>query len=254
MFLISGLADIGIKRSINQDSIYTAKVKTSIGEVVFSCVCDGMGGLKHGEIASSSVVNAFRQWVHNQLKFLTTKQINKEDVIEQWSVIIAEQNNILRNYGISENISLGTTLTALLIAENDYFVVNVGDSRLYEITPQVNIITKDHTFVQQEVDAGRMTEAEAAVSKQKHILTRCIGVTERAEPDFYFGKLKKNAIYMICSDGFRHKITNEELSGYLNAEQIETEAELNRRGEFLIGLNKERLERDNISVAMVVSK
>ena len=59
---------------------------------------------------------------------------------------------------------------------------------------------------------------------------------------------------MICSDGFRHKITNEELSAYLNAEQIETEAELNRRGEFLIGLNKERLERDNISVAMVVSK
>lgn len=254
MFLISGLSDIGIKRSINQDSVYITKIQTSIGEVIFSCVCDGMGGLKHGEIASASVVHAFRQWVHNQLKFLTTKQINQKDIVEQWSIIIAEQNNILRNYGTSENISLGTTLTALLIVQNDYFVVNIGDSRLYEITSNVNIVTKDHTFVQQEIDAGRMTKEEAEISKQKHILTRCIGVTECAEPDFYFGKLKKNAVYMICSDGFRHKITNNELSMYLNAKEIQDESELNRRGEFLIGLNKERLERDNISVAMVASK
>lgn len=254
MFLISGLSDVGIKRSVNQDSVYITKIHTSIGEVVFSCVCDGMGGLKHGEIASASVAYAFRQWVHDQLKFLTTAHIKQRDIVEQWSVIIAEQNNILRNYGINEEISLGTTLTALLIAQDKYFAVNIGDSRLYEIARTVNIITKDHTFVQQEIDAGRMTEEEAAVSKQKHILTRCIGVNEHAEADFYFGKLKKNAIYMICSDGFRHKITSDELSTYLNAEEISEEAELSRRGEYLIGLNKERLERDNISIAMVVSK
>lgn len=254
MFWISGLSDVGIKRSINQDSVYVTQLNTSLGEAVFACVCDGMGGLKHGEIASASVVHAFRQWVHSRLRYLTTAPIRQEDVFGQWSGIIAEQNEFLRNYGALEGISLGTTLTALLIVQDAYFAVNIGDSRLYEITHKVKQLTKDHTYVQQEIDAGRMTEEEAKTSRQKHILTRCIGAGESTCPDFYFGKTKKRAVYMLCSDGFRHEITNEELSEYLSFKRIKSEAELHRRGELLIELNKERLEKDNISVAMVASK
>ena len=254
MFLISGLSDIGIKRSINQDSVYITRLQTSSGEMVFACVCDGMGGLKHGEIASSLVIYAFRSWVHERLKYLTNTQFSQKDIIEQWSAIIAEQNDIIRRYGLSENILLGTTLTAILISQNDYFAVNIGDTRLYEITHESKIITKDHTFVQQEIDAGRMTKEEAEVSKRKHVLSRCVGIEESAEIDFYFGRVKKNAVYLICSDGFRHKVSCEEMAMYLNPEQIHTQLELNRKGEFLIELNKQRIEKDNISVAMVVSK
>lgn len=254
MFLVSGSSDKGIKRSINQDSILCIKMDTPKGEVVFVAVCDGMGGLQHGELASATVMYAFRKWVYEELPSMLSDGLKKQAVTECWKRIIEDCNRKILVYGEDGGITLGTTATVCLFAGSEYILANIGDSRAYEIGKKTSQLTHDHTFVQQEVDCGRMTKQEASESRQQNILTKCIGARPDAEPDFFYGKIKKNAVYMFCSDGFRHKIGEQELAIHLNGKNLNSGDQLKQKELCLIELNKERLETDNISVVTVLSK
>lgn len=254
MFYISGSSDVGIRRKINQDSIIVQKMESSIGEMVFACICDGMGGLQSGELASATVLLAFKRWIYEKLPLLTNRNIEQNDIIEQWTNIIDVYNQKILLYGQNYKISLGTTLTAALFTESEYFIVNIGDTRAYEVGKKLKQITHDHSFVQQEVDCGRMSPEEARISKRNNILTRCIGVKKNVTPDFFFGKIKNNAAYVLCSDGFRHKISDQEILSYFNADNHSSSEDLKNTEISLIELNKIRLETDNISVVTVIKK
>lgn len=253
-FYISGTSDIGIKKPINQDSFFVKKMNTSIGTVVFGCVCDGMGGLENGELASATVLYGFDEWLHHSLPLLTTQRIQESEITKQWRKIIDENNDKIRSYGQEQGVSLGTTLTAILLTEHNYFIVNVGDTRAYKIKNKTTQITKDHSLVQQEVDSKRMTAEEAKTAKNKNVLTQCIGVKEAVYPDFYFGKTEKNTTYMLCTDGFRHKLSDEEIYKNLSAKYIKKQDDIKGKEEMLIGYNKERRESDNITVVTIVCK
>ena len=254
MFYISGSSDVGIRRKINQDSIIVQKMDSSIGELVFACVCDGMGGLQSGELASATVLLCFKQWIYEALPLLTAQRIVQKDIITQWTHIVDVCNKKILQYGANENISLGTTLTAALFTESEYFIVNIGDTRAYEIATKLKQITHDHSFVQQEVDCGRMSPEEARISKRKNVLTRCIGAKEDVVPDFFFGKIKKNATYVLCSDGFRHKISEPEMLSYFDSGKHSSSEDLKNTEISLIELNKKRQETDNISVVTIIKK
>lgn len=217
MFYISGSTDVGIKRNINQDSLLVQKINSSIGEIVFACICDGMGGLQNGELASATVVHRFKKWVSESLPLLTNRVIERKDIVFSWQHIIDDCNANIMQYGQHNNITLGTTLTAILFTETEYFAVNIGDTRAYEIGAKLKQITCDHTVVQNEIDCGRMTLDEAKVSRRKNVLTKCIGVEKKAIPDYFFGKVRKNTTYLICSDGFRHKISEHEMLSVFKA-------------------------------------
>ena len=252
-YLISGSTDVGIKRATNQDGLYVSRINASCGELAFACLCDGMGGLSEGEIASATVVYAFKEWVNNGLKYLTwEKELREAELRRIWSSMIADSNARLYAYGKAKGISLGTTLSAILLTPRTYYAVNIGDSRIYRIGADIRRMTKDHTFIQREIDAGRMTPEEAQMSGKTHILTRCIGVQERAEPDFYTGATERGCVYMLCSDGFRHKITSEEILDSYAPQKMKNEEILKETGERLIECNKQRRETDNISVAAVL--
>lgn len=249
-FIISATTDIGIRKQTNQDSLTIKTIQTNQGRMVFALLCDGMGGLTKGEVASATVVHAFDEWVQNALPLLCNAPIEDYMIREQWEKIIVEQNQKIMNYGKRQGIRLGTTVVAMLITEKRYYIANVGDSRAYEITSQLKQLTVDQTFVEREVSFGHMTREQAERDERRSVLLQCCGSSDAVYPEMFFGETKTNAVYMLCSDGFRHEITAEEIYEKFRPDVLYNHADMERNTRELIELNKQRNEKDNISVAM----
>ncbi len=250
-FLVSANTDIGITKSTNQDSLTVKIIDTTIGRMTFAVLCDGMGGLAKGEVASATLIKAFSKWAETQLPDVCMNGISDEIIREQWSSIVQQENEKIMNYGRIHNINLGTTVVVMLITQNRYYILNVGDSRAYEIKENVKQITEDQTLIQREISQGRLTEEEAKVDPRRSVLLQCIGASEVVSPAMYYGEVKLNATYMLCSDGFRHEITKEEIYEALNPEVLTDINIMDNNTKYLIEADKERQEKDNISVVLV---
>lgn len=250
-FLISGNTDIGTTKTTNQDSLSVKIINTNQGRMAFAILCDGMGGLDKGEVASASVIRAFDSWVRNDLPTLCNGPIEDYVLRSQWERIITEQNNTIKRYGARQGVRLGTTAVVLLLTQTRYYVLNVGDSRVYELTDTIRQLTTDQTFVAREVALGNMTEEQAEQDERRSVLLQCVGASDEVYPEMTFGQTKANAVYMLCSDGFRHEITAEEIFEKLRPEMLMDNNMMNVNATSLIELNKQRQERDNMSVAMV---
>ncbi len=250
-FIISASTDVGLKKSTNQDSLTIQTIKTRRGRMVFALLCDGMGGFSKGELASATVIDAFQQWVHQELPVLCRAPIADTVLQAQWENIIYEQNQKLGDYGKRNGIRLGTTVVAMLITEQRYYILNVGDSRAYELTDTIRQLTTDHTYVAREVAAGRMTPEQAKIDRMRNVLLQCCGASDQIYPEMICGATKLNAVYMLCSDGFCHEITPEEIYLKFQPSVLLDHETMRQNSEDLIDLNKFRNERDNITVALV---
>jgi serine/threonine protein phosphatase PrpC len=246
--------DIGIKKETNQDSLAIKIADTPEGQAVFAIVCDGMGGLAKGEVASKEVIGAFCSWFNNDFTaMIDDGDFNVENLRYQWIRLAVEQNERIRNYGTEQGIMLGTTLSAILIYREKYYIVHVGDSRIYEMTTDIKQLTQDQTLVAREIAAGRMTPEQAETDSRRSVLLQCIGASPVVEPDFVAGDLVQGATYMLCSDGFRHKITGEEILEKLGPDACRTEEDMVYGCKFLTELVKYRKEIDNITVVLIKS-
>lgn len=250
-FIISASTDVGNIKETNQDSLSVKVINTNQGRMVFAILCDGMGGLEKGEVASASVIRAFDNWIQNELPQLCNSAIEDAYIREQWNAIITEQNKSIKAYGAGQGVQLGTTAVVMLLTQTRYFVLNVGDSRAYELSDQIVQITNDQTFVAREVALGNMTEEEARTDERRSVLLQCVGASDTVYPDMFFGNTKQNAVYMLCCDGFRHEITPYEIYEKFQPNVLLNENSMNQNSRFLIDLNKQRQERDNISVALI---
>ena len=250
-FIVSANTDIGIVKDTNQDSLSVKVLKTSLGMMSFAILCDGMGGLAKGEVASASVIRAFDSWVTNELPHLCCDFVDENAIRSQWEKILIDQNTKIKNYGVKHGVRLGTTAVIMLITGEKYFIMNVGDSRAYEIGQEFIQLTNDQTFVAREVALGNMTQEQAEIDERRSVLLQCIGASEEVYPDFFSGGVKKNTTYMLCSDGFRHEITPEEIFNKFHPEVLLDSKSMNQHTIDLIELNKQRNERDNISVVLV---
>lgn len=229
-FKIDAYSDIGNKKKVNQDALIVKQARTSsIGRVCFACLCDGMGGLSQGEVASSSLVNRMGQWFQNEFPHI----ISVEDVTEdlsacgdtrpdftrqiqaQWEMIVRQMNQGLKQYGNEQGFKLGTTAVFLLIMQGEYLIMSVGDSRAYMFNKKdIKQITHDQSYVQQQMDLGRMTKEEAEKSPDKSVLLQCIGASENVYPDFFRGKVDDDANFLLCSDGLWRLLSNDEIIKY----------------------------------------
>lgn len=250
-FIISATTDIGLTKNTNQDSFNTRVFTTKQGKLAFAVLCDGMGGLAKGEVASASLVNAFCKWADTRLPVLCESELKDEDIRREWSGIVTEYNEKIKIYGKKCGVSMGTTVTAMLISEKRYFIVNVGDTRAYEISSGVTVLTKDHTVVAREVELGNLTEEAAERDSRRSVLLQCVGASDSVYPDFFSGETVWNAVYMLCSDGFRHEISTEEIYQYLQPDVMLDADGMKQNMNALIELNKQRQERDNISVVSI---
>lgn len=239
-FLIAALSDKGIKKEVNQDCALVKVANSKNGKICLAVVCDGMGGLEKGELASSAVIRTFNNWFEKRLPKISDFTLVKKE----WMKLIQEENKKIRDYGIRNQLELGTTITVILFIGKRWYAVNVGDSRIYELKWRLRQLTKDQTFVQREMDLGHLTLEETLRHPKRSVLLQCIG-SESVIPEFFTGKIKRNALYLLCSDGFRHTITQKEI--YHSLRNVKTQEELEERLAELIELNKKRKETDNIT-------
>ena len=250
-FLATVHTDVGVRKSTNQDSALLTEAKTDFGSVMLSVICDGMGGLAKGEVASATVIEAFGKWFEKDLPKLLSREDRERIIFGEWEELILDCNQKIAAYADKQHISMGTTLNAVLLMKGRYYIVNVGDSRAYLLSDGLYQLTKDQSFVQREVDMGRMTALEAEVSPQRNILLQCVGASPIITPDYYSGDYSVGQVFMQCSDGFRHVITPEEMYRYLSPAVLTDEQKMHDNAVYLTELNKSRRETDNITVSLI---
>lgn len=250
-FLTAYHTDVGIKKKTNQDSLLIHQAQTDSGNVLFAVICDGMGGLAKGEVASACMIRTFSEWFQGEFPQLLVAGFQPEALRESWERVTANVNQKITNYAIQEGVSMGTTCVTLLFVGNNYYIMNIGDSRVYLISDNVYQLTKDQTYVQREMDAGRMTMEEAMRDPQRNVLLQCVGASSVIEPDFYMGDLEINQSFMLCCDGFRHVIDPMEMYQYMNSGVCVDVETMKRNLEYLTDLNKQRRETDNITAVLI---
>ena len=140
-FLVTANTDIGLVKNTNQDGMSVKVINTRQGKITFAILCDGMGGLQKGEVASTSLISAFNDWVYNELPELCKAPIQDYDIRTQWENIVASQNKLIGAYGARQGIKLGTTIVVMLLTQTRYYVLNIGDSRAYEIFDTIHQLT-----------------------------------------------------------------------------------------------------------------
>ena len=131
---------------------------------------------------------------------------------------------------------------------------HVGDSRAYHLENQLIQLTEDHTFVAREVQKGRMTPEQAVHDSRRNVLLQCIGVNEFFEMQFLEGNIRQGEAILLCSDGFRHMITPDEIYENLKPDGMHNESDIRSKLQKLVQLNKQRQETDNISAVYIKLK
>ena len=214
MNYITGVVnDIGIEKETNQDSVLLKTGNYKNYNIAFSVVCDGMGGLSDGELASAHVVTKLSDWFDNKLIDFLDDEVRWDEIRKNLESIIVELNRQLFSYGKRNHLNLGTTITGILIINNHYMVINVGDSRTYLVNKGIRQITEDQSLVAREVKMGKMTWEEAEYDKRRNVLLQCIGATQNVEIEVYEGETGSEDGFLLCSDGFRHEIEIFEREG-----------------------------------------
>ena len=213
-FITAYHSEKGINKPTNQDGLLIKTANTSRGKVGLFVVCDGMGGLRKGELASATVIRGLSDWFTNQLPNHIQYEAASDDIWVSFETKVNQLNAKIAEYGELNNIQLGTTLTAMLVLDDDYYIAQVGDSRLYRILDNVVQVTEDQSLVAREVSRGVLTAEEARNHPKRHVLLQCIGVRPDVELVKSKGHLDKNDSFLLCTDGFYQKITEEELQLY----------------------------------------
>ncbi len=253
-YFVDCCTDVGISRQINQDAGCARIFKTPLHTVVLAAVCDGAGGMEEGEYASKSTIQAFNNWFDYQLNKLVFEKRPNElflAVCEEIKLLIHKQNYDVFGYGRKKNIRIGTTLTAMIFVDEDYFIAQIGDSRAYLVSKEIVQLTEDQSLVAREVREGRLTEEEARFDRRRNIILQCLGAAKDLTPVYQSGKVEKGASYFLCSDGFVHQLAKGEMEAFMNPACMETINQMHYRLLQSIETVKARGEKDNITVAAV---
>jgi len=205
---IYGITDIGKARSINQDS-YAVEVLED-AETGILLVCDGMGGVKGGEIASSIAVRTIMDSLRVKLKPKMSRQ-NIKNALEE-AIKRANSNIVSRALEEHELLGMGTTCVCAIVCDNNITLANVGDSRAYVIeNEKLRQVTEDHSLVNDMVKAGEISPQEALMHPKKNIITRALGVDEDIEIDYFNVDVKDDMYVILCSDGLTNEVSDIEI-------------------------------------------
>ncbi len=226
-FTCAARTDTGIVRSGNEDNYLMLSDRG-----VF-IVADGMGGHAAGEVASEMAVRLISREL-GSLRGLTDEQAG-----ERMCQAIIQANNAIFERTLTEHDKrgMGTTTTAMILLPRRYLIGQVGDSRAYLLrNGQFLQVTKDHSYVQEQVDLGLLTQEQARVHPYSNVITRCIGANAEVVPDLYFGGLRPGDILLLASDGLTGMLEDQQLVQILKSDggpqawvdKMITEA--NRRG------------------------
>jgi len=197
--------DAGCQRQRNEDNFYM-----SPDQRVFA-VADGMGGAVGGAKASKLAVEAIEQyWLNNQPK------MDDGEAIESWLMEAVNRANDAVWHEAEEDVAvrgMGTTVVVAVQSDKDFIqIAHVGDSRAYLLRDgKPQLLTHDHSVVQEMVRAGRLTEEQARINPYKNLITRCLGHEEKVEVDHTPVDVRPKDWIVLCSDGLPTVLRDEQI-------------------------------------------
>ncbi len=249
--LFAYCTDRGTRRDCNQDSLLFRQMVCRGERAALAVLCDGMGGLQMGEEASASLVRAFAGWSEQELPALLPELSAGRTPEESWNRLLLEENERLGALGRSFGVQTGTTVTALLFCRGMYYAVHVGDCRAYEITRRIRPLTKDQTLAGREVEEGRLTRRKAAYDRRSHVLLQCVGASGGIRPAYTQGRIPKDAVYLLCCDGFWHTVREREMYRALQPHAVKEERLMEKRLRDMAVLGRKRGGQDDITALAV---
>lgn len=202
-----GITDPGCVRVQNQDAFYMEKLNKN---TLLCVVCDGMGGAKSGNVASTLAVEVFVQ----EIKRTWRADMELEQIDQMLSSAVKLSNYTVYEQAqqFEEFTGMGTTLVALLISGKQAAIVNVGDSRCYSITDaDVEQLTVDHSLVQMMIQRGELTPERAKNYPGKNLITRAIGTEPIVHCDIFHRRLNPGQCLFLCTDGLSNLLDEQEL-------------------------------------------
>ena len=205
--LIKGKSDIGKVRSANEDSF---DFGTFDDGTAWAVVCDGMGGVRGGQIASSLATEMVGDKIrkcYNKLMPVYSFENIFLSTITTANVIVND-----RSYTDTEFQGMGTTIVAAIVKDDQACIAHVGDSRIYKINADgITQITKDHSLAQEMFDNGQITKEEFENYPKKNIITRALGIDDKIDIDFDFTEINEDEALLLCTDGLSGLLSDEEI-------------------------------------------
>lgn len=198
-----GITDRGAVRHQNQDAYYLDVP----GNLALAVVCDGMGGAKAGNVASTLAVDTF-------VEALRSGSIDAQEPDDALARAAEQANRAVFDRAVSDPAcqGMGTTMVAVLLTDRSAHILNIGDSRCYLVTETgISRVTRDHSVVEDLVQKGRITPEEARLHPRKNLITRALGAEERVRADLYHLDLAVGDCLLLCSDGLSNIVTDQEL-------------------------------------------
>lgn len=226
-------------RSGNEDN-FTVDASPTRGIFI---VADGMGGHAAGEVASEMAVRIV------QRELSPVRDLDGEDVVQMVASALKRANRAIHDRTLTETDKqgMGTTVSALLLAGTRYLIGQVGDSRVYLFRENsLTQLTKDHSYVQEQVDAGFLTPEQARYHPYSNVITRCVGAGNDVEPDIYRGEMRPGDLFLVASDGLTGMVEDRRL-----AQLLGSRAEPDRKVQSLIAEANGRGGLDNITAILV---
>lgn len=247
-FTATADTDVG-RRKNNQDSALIKHARYSGGEVLLAVVCDGMGGLASGELASATVIRAFADWFDRELP-IELVEPDMEVIGRKWELLLKTLNVKIAEYTGGTNARMGTTFSGILFIDDKLLIGHVGDSRIYYVDRQLYQLTEDHTYVAYQIKRGVLTPEQAKTDPMRNYLLQCVGASPSVTPQIIVGKAKPGT-YLLCSDGFRHEVTEKEMFSALAPKQLPDKAAMHTTIRSLTQLVQQRGETDNVTAVLI---
>lgn len=223
----------GSEAEKNQDSVVLQQVLTRRGRVLMAAVCDGMGGIFSGEVASGYVTEELQAWFYRELICMVQKRKRCWVIRRSLDRLVFHMQRQLQRYAAHKELSLGTTMTVLVVWERTWMLWHLGDSRAYRFRgKRVEQLSKDHVY-----GAGQ--------------LTKCLGSFGYFVPEHRMGVLNPGEGILLCTDGFWRLISGEELRDVMNSSELAEEEQIGRRLKEIGCVCMKRGERDNLSAVYV---
>lgn len=232
------ITDIGKRRKLNQDYVYTSERPIGNLPNVF-IVADGMGGHNAGDYASKYTVETIVREIAASFEVNPEKILAKAIEVANEDIIRLARENV-------EMEGMGTTVVVATCMGKYLRVANVGDSRLYVVGEKITQITRDHSLVEEMVRMGGIDRETARNHPDKNIITRAIGATEKVEVDFFDVELKPGEIVLMCSDGLTNMLEDEEIRMILNGQR-----DIVEKAEELVKAANNNGGKDNIAVILI---
>ena len=249
-FIVSAVTDKGNVKEINQDNILVNIGEYNNKEFGMFVVCDGVGGLCLGEIASVIAVKNLKKWWNEEINNIV-RYMGQYEIRDSLENIINKINEEIIEYSKINNSKMGTTISVLLLIKKNYYIAHIGDSRIYKINKKIKQLTEDQSYVAMKVRNGEMSKEEAKKSSKKNLLLQCVGVNENLNIFFTSGKLRKSDIFILCSDGFYNTYSEEEILREIFSWKKNRYKETQKLIKDMVEVVKNNGERDNISIIVV---